>query len=116
MAVLHAHAADPELDITVISKGAVGRSGCTRMVQGGYNAVLDPTRLARPALPGHAQGRRSTSTTRSWRGRWSTTRRRVIHELENRVGCFFDRRADGTHPPEAVRRAVASTAPCTAAT
>ena len=32
----------PELDVVVVSKGAVGRSGCTRMVQGGYNAVLDP--------------------------------------------------------------------------
>ena len=43
MCVLHAATADPDLDITVISKGAVGRSGCTRMVQGGYNAVLDPS-------------------------------------------------------------------------
>ena len=42
MCVLHAAAAAPELEITVISKGAVGRSGCTRMVQGGFNAVLDP--------------------------------------------------------------------------
>src|SRR4051794_29916128 len=42
MCVLHAAAAAPELKIAVISKGAVGRSGCTRMVQGGFNAVLDP--------------------------------------------------------------------------
>ena len=42
MCVLHAATADPSLDITLLSKGAVGRSGCTRMVQGGYNAVFHP--------------------------------------------------------------------------
>ena len=42
MCVLHAAEAAPELDITIVSKGAVGRSGCTRMVQGGFNAVLAP--------------------------------------------------------------------------
>ena len=40
MCALHAAAADPRLAITIVSKGAVGRSGCTRMVQGGFNAVL----------------------------------------------------------------------------
>ncbi|MDP6824260.1 MAG: FAD-binding protein, partial [Dehalococcoidia bacterium] len=42
MAALHAHRADPRLEITIAVKGLVGQSGCTRMVQGGYNAVLDP--------------------------------------------------------------------------
>ena len=27
-----------------------------------------------------------------------------IHELENELGCFFDRNPDGTHSPEGVRR------------
>ena len=41
MCALHTKTRAPKLDVTVISKGAVGRSGCTRMVQGGFNAVLD---------------------------------------------------------------------------
>src|SRR5207248_416336 len=42
LAALHAHRANPQLRIVLASKGLVGKSGCTRMVQGGYNAVLDP--------------------------------------------------------------------------
>ena len=41
LAVLHAKKANPDIEITLVSKGAVGRSGCTRMVQGGFNAVLN---------------------------------------------------------------------------
>ena len=36
-AALHAHPADPSFSITVAVKGLLGKSGCTRMVQGGYN-------------------------------------------------------------------------------
>ena len=39
-AALHAHQADPKLSITVAVKGLLGKSGCTRMVQGGYNVAL----------------------------------------------------------------------------
>ena len=39
-AALHAHKAAPELSITVAVKGLLGKCGCTRMVQGGYNAVF----------------------------------------------------------------------------
>src|SRR5262249_39120408 len=42
MAALHAFWRDPSLDITLVSKGMLGKSGCTRMVQGGYNVVLNP--------------------------------------------------------------------------
>ena len=34
-AALHAHQADPTLDITIAVKGLLGKCGCTRMVQGG---------------------------------------------------------------------------------
>ncbi|HKD77574.1 MAG TPA: FAD-binding protein, partial [Ktedonobacterales bacterium] len=43
MAALHAQTHAPNLDITVVVKGLLGQSGCTRMVQGGYNAVLNPS-------------------------------------------------------------------------
>ena len=39
-AALHAADRDPRLSVTVVVKGLLGRAGCTRMVQGGYNAVL----------------------------------------------------------------------------
>ena len=41
-AALHAHAAAPNLSITVAVKGLLGKCGCTRMVQGGYNVALAP--------------------------------------------------------------------------
>ena len=41
MAALHAHWRDPQQKILLVSKGMLGKSGCTRMVQGGFNAVLN---------------------------------------------------------------------------
>ena len=41
-AALHAHKANPDLHITVATKGLLGKCGCTRMVQGGYNVALNP--------------------------------------------------------------------------
>lgn len=95
MCALHAHTAAPDLDITIISKGAVGRSGCTRMVQGGYNAVLDQS----DSLDAHfadtlAGGKYLNHQDLAWT--LVNDAPKVIHELETRVGCFFDRNADGT--------------------
>ena len=41
-AALHAHDRGPGLSITVAVKGLLGKCGCTRMVQGGYNVALAP--------------------------------------------------------------------------
>ena len=41
-AALHAKKAAPGLKVTVAVKGLMGKSGCTRMVQGGYNVALSP--------------------------------------------------------------------------
>jgi len=41
-AALHACQANPELDVTIAIKGLLGKCGCTRMVQGGYNVALSP--------------------------------------------------------------------------
>ncbi len=77
MCVLHALTADPTLDVAILSKGAIGRSGCTRMVQGGYNAVLDPA----DSLELHfsdtlEQAANSLPTTKISPGPSSVTRRR----------------------------------------
>ena len=42
-AALHAKKARPELDVTIAVKGLLGKCGCTRMVQGGYNVALAPS-------------------------------------------------------------------------
>jgi fumarate reductase flavoprotein subunit len=39
-AALHAVARNPALDVTIATKGLIGKCGCTRMVQGGYNVSL----------------------------------------------------------------------------
>ena len=41
-AALHALKANPDLDVTIASKGLLGKCGCTRMVQGGYNVAINP--------------------------------------------------------------------------
>ena len=94
-AALHAHAAAPDLSVTVAVKGLLGKSGCTRMVQGGYNVAL---------APGDSVERHFMDTIEG--GKWLndqelawtlvTGARERIRELENEVGCFFDRNPDGT--------------------
>ena len=39
-AALHAMKSNPENKITIAVKGLIGKCGCTRMVQGGYNVAL----------------------------------------------------------------------------
>jgi succinate dehydrogenase / fumarate reductase flavoprotein subunit/fumarate reductase flavoprotein subunit len=94
MCVLHALTAEPGLDVTILSKGAVGRSGCTRMVQGGYNAVLDPADSLELHFDDTLDGGKYLNDQEL---AWTlvSDAPKVIHELETRVGCFFDRHPDG---------------------
>ncbi|MBX2856804.1 MAG: succinate dehydrogenase/fumarate reductase flavoprotein subunit, partial [Rhodobacteraceae bacterium] len=39
-AALHAQCAAPDAKIAIAVKGLLGKCGCTRMVQGGYNVAL----------------------------------------------------------------------------
>ena len=95
MAAMHAHIRAPQLDITVVVKGLLGQSGCTRMVQGGYNAVLNPA----DSLERHfADTIKGGAFLNDQELAWILVKdapARVI-ELENRVGCMFDRNPDGT--------------------
>ncbi len=94
-AALHAHDADPSLDITVAVKGLLGKCGCTRMVQGGYNVALaegdSPERHFMDTITG---GKWLPDQELAWKLVNTAVER--IHELENELGCFFDRNADGT--------------------
>ena len=95
MAALHAHTQAPNLDITVVVKGLLGQSGCTRMVQGGYNAVLNPA----DSYERHfADTIRGGAYLNDQDLAWMMVKEapaRII-ELENRVGCLFDRNPDGS--------------------
>ena len=94
MCVLHAAAANPSLDIAVVSKGAVGRSGCTRMVQGGFNAALDPGDSPQLHFDDTLKGGAYLNDQEL---AWTLVHDapKVISELETVAGCFFDRRPDG---------------------
>jgi succinate dehydrogenase / fumarate reductase flavoprotein subunit/fumarate reductase flavoprotein subunit len=90
MCLLHLARRDPTLDVVVVSKGAVGRSGCTRMVQGGYNAVLDPE----DSLDLHfSDTLKAGGYLNDQELAWSLVEDApsVIRELEREYGCLFDR-------------------------
>jgi fumarate reductase flavoprotein subunit len=94
-AALHAHKADPSLSVTVAVKGLLGKCGCTRMVQGGYNVALAAgDSIERHFMDTIEGGKWLPDQELAWKLVNLAVER--IHELENELGCFFDRNADGT--------------------
>ncbi len=93
-AALHAADASPTLRVTIVVKGLLGRAGCTRMVQGGYNAVLtDPDSLQAHLLDTLAGGGWINDQELVWTLVTEAPRR--VLELESRYGCLFDRTPAG---------------------
>ena len=94
-AALHAKKANSELQVTLAAKGLVGKCGCTRMVQGGYNVALSA---------GDSIERHFMDTING--GKWLPDQDMAmklcetavirVRELENELGCFFDRNSDGS--------------------
>ena len=94
-AALHAHQANAGLDITVASKGLLGKSGCTRMVQGGYNVALHKgDSVERHFMDTIEGGKWLPNQQLAWTLVTKAIER--VQELENEIGCFFDRLPDGT--------------------
>ncbi len=94
-AALHAHQAAPELSITVAVKGLLGKSGCTRMVQGGFNVALAAgDSIERHFMDTIEGGKWLPDQDLAWKLVTLAVER--IRELENELGCFFDRNPDGT--------------------
>ncbi len=94
-AALHAKRAAPELEVTVAVKGLLGKSGCTRMVQGGYNvAIAEGDSLERHFMDTINGGQWINDQDLAWTLVEGAVER--IHELENEIGCFFDRNPDGS--------------------
>ena len=94
-AALHARRAAPQLQVTIAVKGLLGKCGCTRMVQGGYNVAL----AAGDSVERHFM---DTIEGGKWLPHqelaWTLVTRAVerVRELENEIGCFFDRNPEGT--------------------
>jgi len=92
---LHTLQGAPDLDVTVAVKGLLGKCGCTRMVQGGYNVAL---------AEGDSAERHFMDTVEG--GKWLNNQELSwtlvneaqvrIRELENELGCYFDRNPDGS--------------------
>lgn len=94
-AALHAKKASPELKVTIAVKGLLGKSGCTRMVQGGYNVALSSgDSVERHFMDTIHGGKWLPNQDMAWTLCETAVIR--IRELENEIGCFFDRNADGT--------------------
>ncbi len=94
-AALHAHQADPGLEITIAVKGLLGKCGCTRMVQGGYNVALaEGDSVERHFMDTVEGGKWLPDQELAWK--LVSVAGERIPELENELGCFFDRNPDGT--------------------
>jgi fumarate reductase flavoprotein subunit len=94
-AALHAKKANPELDVTIAVKGLLGKCGCTRMVQGGYNVALSPEdSIERHFMDTIEGGGWLNDQDLAWLLVETAPKR--IRELETELGCFFDRNPDGT--------------------
>jgi succinate dehydrogenase/fumarate reductase flavoprotein subunit len=95
LAAVHAHERNPRLKIVIVVKGLLGQSGCTRMVQGGYNAVLHPADSLQKHFEDTLKGGAYLNEQElAWTLVEDAPKR--ILELENRLGCLFDRNDDGT--------------------
>lgn len=95
-AALHALQSAPEgTKVTIAVKGLIGKCGCTRMVQGGYNVALGGgDTVERHFMDTIQGGKWLPNQDMAWRLCEQAVVR--IRELENELGCFFDRNPDGT--------------------
>ncbi len=94
-AALHAAQANANLDITIAVKGLLGKCGCTRMVQGGYNvAVAAGDSVERHFMDTIVGGKWLPEQNLAWTLVETSVQR--VRELENELGCFFDRNKDGS--------------------
>ncbi|MBM7554463.1 succinate dehydrogenase / fumarate reductase flavoprotein subunit/fumarate reductase flavoprotein subunit [Thalassobacillus pellis] len=91
----HAVNQSPHLKIIVSAKGLIGKCGCTRMVQGGYNVVLHPDDSVEKHFKDTIKGGGGINNQEmAWTLVNDAPKR--IRELETKMGVFFDRSEDGT--------------------
>jgi succinate dehydrogenase / fumarate reductase flavoprotein subunit/fumarate reductase flavoprotein subunit len=94
-AALHAADAGPKAKIHLVTKAIIGKGGCSRMVQGGYNVVLNPADSFQKHFTDTLKGGQFINIQDL---AWTLVSEAPVRikELETRYGCFFDRNPDGT--------------------
>lgn len=94
LAAIYAHDAMPEARILIASKALKGKGGCSRMVQGGFNVVLDSADSHEKHLMDTLKGGQyiNDQTLALQLVQEATP---TVKELETICGCFFDRYPDG---------------------
>jgi len=94
-AALHAADAGKKIKILMVTKSIVGKGGCSRMVQGGYNAVLNPADSFEKHFTDTLKGGQFINNQDlAWE--LVNTAPQRVKEMETKYGCFFDRNPDGT--------------------
>ena len=89
-AALHAKNMNPGHEVTIAVKGLLGKCGCTRMVQGGYNVALSPgDSVERHFMDTIEGGGWLNDQDLAWLLVETAPKR--IRELETELDCFFDR-------------------------
>jgi len=94
-AALHAADSGKKIKILVAAKAIIGKGGCSRMVQGGYNVVLNPADSSEKHFVDTLKGGQFINDQEL---AWTlvTVAPERIKEMETKYGCFFDRNPDGT--------------------
>jgi len=94
-AALHAADAGKKIKILIVTKSIIGKGGCSRMVQGGYNVVLNPAdSFEKHYMDTLKGGHFINNQDLAWE--LVTIAPERIKEMETKYGCFFDRNPDGT--------------------
>ncbi len=94
-AALHAADAGKKIKILIVTKSIIGKGGCSRMVQGGYNVVLNPGDSFEKHFQDTIKGGQFINNQElAWE--LVTVAPERIKEMETKYGCFFDRNPDGT--------------------
>lgn len=95
LCALYAYEANPNLRILIASKALKGKGGCSRMVQGGFNVVLNPEDSHEKHLMDTLKGGQYINN-QDLAVALVQEATPTIKELETKFGCFFDRYPDGT--------------------
>ncbi|MCL1939513.1 MAG: FAD-binding protein [Desulfovibrionaceae bacterium] len=94
LAAIYAYDADPSLNILIATKALKGKGGCSRMVQGGFNVVLDPGDSHEKHLMDTLKGGQYIND-QDLALTLVEQATPTVKELETVCGCFFDRFPDG---------------------
>ena len=95
LSALYAHDANPELKILIATKALKGKGGCSRMVQGGFNVVLNSGDSHEKHLMDTLKGGQYINDQELAKTLVEQATP-TIKEMETKFGCFFDRTADGS--------------------